>query len=219
MVERLLKLIYKDRNFYKIVAAMMVPVALQNMITIGVNITDTMMLGALGKHNSVLLHLLVSILIYSRFFCMGTSMGASVLALLFSIPGIWALDWIMRMYTEDETIIREGVAYMGFAVPTFFFHGLSQASTIILRSIKKVKLPLYTLIGAFLLNIAGNYIFIFGKCGLPMLGIAGASLSTLLVRIFECAMNFGYLVLVEKEVKFRIPHLFMKTGELLPEYI
>jgi len=49
MVERLLKLIYKDRNFYKIVAAMMVPVALQNMITIGVNITDTMMLGALGE--------------------------------------------------------------------------------------------------------------------------------------------------------------------------
>lgn len=125
----------------------------------------------------------------------------------------------MRMYTEDETIIREGVVYMGVAVPAFFFHGLSQASTIILRSIKKVKLPLYTSIGAFLLNIAGNYIFIFGKCGLPMLGIAGASLSTLLVRVFECAMNFDYLVLVEKEVKFRIPHLFMKTGELLPEYI
>ena len=243
---KLSKLIYKDTDFYKLVAAMMVPIALQNMITIGVNITDTMMLGALGETQLSASSLAGQYINMFQIFCMGTSMGASVLAsrywgmkemkslhititimirivmglaLFFAVLGLAAPEWIMRMYTPDEAIIREGVIYMGFAIPAFFFHGLSQSSTIILRSIQKVKLPLYTSIGAFLLNIVGNYIFIFGKCGFPVMGIAGASLSTLLVRVFECVINFGYLAFVEKEVKFRIPHLFMRTRELLPEYI
>lgn len=243
---KLSRLIYKDTDFYKLVAAMMVPIALQNMITIGVNITDTMMLGALGETQLSASSLAGQYINMFQIFCMGTSMGASVLAsrywgmkemkslhititimirivmglaLFFAVLGFIAPEWIMRMYTPDEAIIREGVVYMGFAIPAFFFHGLSQSSTIILRSIQKVKLPLYTSIGAFILNIVGNYIFIFGKCGFPVMGIAGASLSTLLVRVFECVINFGYLAFVEKEVKFRIPHLFMKTGELLPEYI
>lgn len=240
------KLIYKDKNFYKIVAAMMIPIACQNMITIAVNITDTMMLGALGEIQLSASSLAGQYINMFQIFCMGTSMGASVLAArywgmkemkslhititimirivmglacLFATLGFFAPGWIMRMYTADNAIIREGISYMGFAVPAFFFHGLSQTSTIIMRSMQKVKLPLYTSIGAFLLNIVGNYIFIFGKLGCPAMGIAGASLSTLLVRIFECVINFGYLAFIEREVRYRIPMLFMKTGELLSEYI
>lgn len=240
------RLVYKDRNFYKIVAAMMIPIALQNMITIGINLTDTMMLGALGEIQLSASSLAGQYINMFQIFCMGTSMGASVLAsrywgmkemeslhitiaimiriimglaLLFSVLGIMVPGWIMKMYTPDERIIQEGIIYLKFAIPSFFFHGLSQGSTTILRSIKKVKLPLCTSAGAFLLNIIGNYIFIFGKYGFPAMGIAGASMATLLVRVFECIMNFGYLTFVEKDVKFRVPHLFMKTGKLLPEYI
>lgn len=79
------------------------------------------------------------------------------------------------MYSPDQNIVSESIQYLGFAVPVFFFHGLSQSSTFILRSIQKVKLPLCTSIGAFLLNIVGNYIFIFGKCGFPAMGIAGVA--------------------------------------------
>lgn len=240
------KLLCREKKFYKVVAAMMIPIAFQNMITIGVNITDTMMLGALGETQLSASSLAGQYINIFQIFCMGTSMGASVLAsrywgmkemkslhititimiriilglaCIFAAIAFFAPEWIMRMYSPDSNIIEEGVKYLGFAIPAFFFHGLSQSSTIVLRSIQKVKLPLYTSIGAFLLNIVGNYIFIFGKCGFPVMGIAGASLSTLIVRIFECFMNFGYLSFVEKEVRYRIPYLFMKTGKLLPEYI
>ena len=240
------KLIYKDKNFYKLVAAMMIPIACQNMITIGVNITDTMMLGALGEIQLSASSLAGQYVNMFQVFCMGTSMGASVLAsrywgmkelkslhititimiriimglaCLFALPAIFAPEWIMRMYTSDPVIISEGVKYLGFSIPAFFFHGLSQTSTIIMRSMKKVRLPLCTSIGAFVLNIVGNYIFIFGKCGFPVMGIAGASLSTLLVRIFECVINFGYLAFIEKEAHYRIHKIFMKTRDLLPEYI
>lgn len=245
-MKRISKLIYKDYDFYKIVLAMMIPIACQNMITIAVNITDTMMLGMLGESQLSASSLAGQYINMFQTFCMGTSMGASVLAarywgmkemkslhititimlrivmglaFIFAVIAWIAPDWIMQMYTNDEVLIQQGIQYLGFAVPAFFFHGLSQGSTIIMRSMQKVKIPLYTSIGAFILNIIGNYIFIFGKFGVPGLGIAGASLSTLIVRIFECVINFGYLVFLEKDAAYRVRNLFMRTRELLPEYM
>ena len=39
----------KDKNFYKSILILAVPVVLQNMITFGVNIMDTVMLGSFGE--------------------------------------------------------------------------------------------------------------------------------------------------------------------------
>lgn len=239
-------LYYPDKTFYQIMFGMAIPIACQNLITIGVNITDTLMLGMLGETQLSASSLATQFVNMFQTFVMGTSMGASVLAarywgmkelkslrktiaimirILMGLACIFAAmtffvpEWIMHMYTSDETIVAEGVRYLNFAVLTYFLHGLSQGSTIILRSVQKVRLPMLVSIGAFAMNVIGNYILMFGKCGLPAMGIAGASLATLIVRIFECIMNFGYLIAVEKDVRFRVKDLFLKTGDLLPEYI
>ena len=39
----------KDKSFYKLALMLAIPVILQNMITIGVNIMDTIMLGSYGE--------------------------------------------------------------------------------------------------------------------------------------------------------------------------
>lgn len=244
--EFLKNLIYPDKAFYWMVFAMAIPIVCQNLITIGVNITDTLMLGMLGETQLSASSLATQFVNMFQTFVMGTSMGASVLvarywgmrqmkslrktiaimlrivmgiACIFAALTFFVPDWIMHMYTQDEVIVREGVRYLNFAVLTFFLHGLSQGSTIILRSVQKVRIPMLVSVGAFAMNVVGNYVLMFGKCGLPAMGIAGASLSTLIVRIFECIMNFGYLAVVEKDVRFRVRDLFMKTGDLLPEYI
>ena len=43
------------------------------------------------------------------------------------------------------------------------------------------------MISANLVNIAGNYILIYGKFGLPALGVVGAGISTLTARILMFA--------------------------------
>ena len=43
------KLIIKDKDFYKTVASIAVPIALQGLITTGVNMMDTIMIGAVGE--------------------------------------------------------------------------------------------------------------------------------------------------------------------------
>lgn len=240
------KLIYKDKSFYSLVAAMMIPIACQNMITIGVNVADTMMLGYVGETQLSASALASQYVNMYQTFCMGISMGASVLtaryygmkefrslrisitimfrlviifACVFAALSAFAPGMIMRMYSSDEAVVQEGINYLGYATPAFFFYGLSQASTVIMRSMKKVKIPLITSIGAFCLNVLGNYIFIFGKLGFAEMGIAGASLATLIVRIFECGINFGYLIFIENEVKYRFRDLFIRTDNLIKEYI
>ncbi len=83
----------------------------------------------------------------------------------------------------------------------------------------RVKLPLLVSIGAFFVNLLANYVFIFGKLGMPRMGIAGAALGTLIARLFEAGMICGYLLLKDEKIGFRVKHLGMKTAHLLGEYI
>ena len=102
---------------------------------------------------------------------------------------------------------------------TYYFLGLSLTSTIVLRAVGKAKIPLYTSIGAFFINVGANYLFIFGHFGVPKMGVAGAAVGTLIARIFEFSVIVGYLLFKDKAIGFRIKDFAMKTGDLLGEYI
>jgi len=141
------------------------------------------------------------------------------LATIFALITLFFPAKLMRTYTPDENIISIGVVYFRYSIITYFFLGLSLVCTIALRSVGQVKLPLYVSIGAFSINLAANYILIFGKFGFPKMGVAGAALGTLISRIFETAIICGYLLLKDKKIEFRFKNLFMKTSDLLGEYI
>lgn len=144
---------------------------------------------------------------------------ALFLATLFALATMFFPQMIMSSYTSDQNIIQLGTVYFKYSIPTYFFLGLSLVCTIALRSVGQVKLPLYVSIGAFSLNLAANYVLIFGKFGFPAMGVAGAALATLLSRIFETVIILGYLLFADKKIGFRIHHLLMKTRDLLGEYI
>lgn len=58
--------------------------------------------------------------------------------------------------------------------------------------ITDTRVSMWILLGGNILNIIGNYLLIYGKCGLPELGLNGAGLSTLIARIL---MVIAYLYL------------------------
>ena len=245
----------KDPKFYKSVFALALPIALQSLITIGVNMLDTIMVGSLGETALSATSLANSFISIYQIFCMGLGMGASVLvsrywgmkkaadgheeeagralkqtvclmlrltvglAALFALATLFIPSLIMKTYTSDKEIIRLGDIYFRWSVVTYFFLGTSLVSTIVLRSVGQVRLPLYVSIGAFFVNLGANYIFIFGKLGAPRMEVAGAALGTLIARLFEAGMILGYLFGVDKKIRFRLRDLFMKTGSLIGEYI
>ncbi len=49
-------------------------------------------------------------------------------------------------------------------------------------AIKRTQMPMWIILASNLVNILGNYLLIYGKCGLPEMGLLGAGCSTLLAR-------------------------------------
>lgn len=240
------KLYIRDKAFYKMVLGIAIPIALQSLITTGVNMMDTLMISSLGETQLSAVSLANQFIMIYQGCCMGIGMGASVLvsryhgmkemkaihktvaimlriclgiAIIFCLITLCMPGRIMRIYSLDTAIIEQGKIYLKWSVVTYFLLGLSLTSTLILRSVGKTKMPLYTSIGAFFMNVGANYIFIFGKFGAPRMEIAGAALGTLIARLFEFSVICGYLLFVDKEIGFRIKHIFMKTGSLWKEYM
>ncbi len=240
------KLYVKDAKFYKMVAGIAIPIALQGLITTGVNMMDTIMIGMVGETQLSAVSLANQFINIFHIFCMGIGMGASVLvaryygmkdkdslkktvtimlrlclamATLFCVATIFLPRQIMMIYTVEEDIISNGARYLEYSVVTYFLLGLSLTCTIVLRNVGQVKIPLYTSIAAFFINVGANYIFIFGKLGAPRMEVAGAAIGTLIARIFEFSMICGYLFVKDKEIGFRIKDLFAPVGNLWREYI
>lgn len=246
------KLFSGDRTFYVRVLTLALPISLQSLITVGVNMLDTIMVGTLGEMELSATSLANQFITIYHIFCMGLGMGASVmvsrywgmresepekavlalkkticimvrltlgLALAFAVATLVMPGVIMSMYTPEEDIISLGVVYFRYSVITYFFLGLSLVCTIVLRSVGKVRMPLYVSVGALFVNLTANYAFIFGNLGMPKMGIAGAALGTLIARVFEAGMICGYLFFLDKSIGIRIKHLGMKTKDLLGEYV
>lgn len=235
-----------DKHFYKQVAAIALPISAQSLITIGVNMTDTVMLGKLGEtalSASALANQFISIF---QICCMGIGMGASVLTsrfwgmqdkhslrkavtimlrlcfvfgLAFTLATVITPDGLMRIYTNDPEIIQAGASYFRWSIPCYWLLGFSLTCTIVLRSVGQVRLPLICSICAFFINVFFNYMFIFGAFGAPRMEVAGAALGTVIARVFEFCFICGYFLFVDKRVGYRLKHLAMKCRDLVGDYL
>lgn len=74
-----MKLFRNDKDFYKQVFSLALPIALQSLLAIGVNMLDTIMVGSLGEKALSATSLANSFIGIYHIFCMGLGMGASVL--------------------------------------------------------------------------------------------------------------------------------------------
>ena len=180
------KLFIKETAFYKKVAMLAVPIALQGLITTGVNMMDTIMIGSVGETQLSAVSLANQFINIFHIFCMGIGMGASVLvaryygmkdnkslkntitimlrlclamASLFCLLTILMPEAIMRIYTVEENIIRTGIEYLDWSIASYFFLGLSLTCTIVLRNVGQVRIPLYTSIAAFFAHYERMFLF------------------------------------------------------------
>ena len=64
------------------------------------------------------------------------------------------------------------------------FYGYKQFTD----GITDTRTGMWILLGSNVLNIICNYILIYGKCGMPELGLTGAGISTLFSRVAMCAV-------------------------------
>ncbi|MGI6200542.1 MAG: MATE family efflux transporter [Christensenellales bacterium] len=230
------KLLVRDKSFYKLVFTLAVPVILQSMITIGVNMMDTMMLGSYGEVQLSASSLANEFINIFQILCMGMGGGAAVLtaqywgrqdihalkrvvalmlrlciviATAFALATWFFPDFLMGFYTQDAAIIDKGALYFRISALCYPLMGVALTLTIVLRSVRNVRLPLISSIVAFFVNIFFNWVFIFGHLGAPEMQIEGAALGTLIARLAECGIIGGYFLFADKKIGFRLRDLFV----------
>lgn len=235
-----------DKPFYKAVLAIALPVSMQGLISAGVNMIDTLMLGQLGETALSASSLANQFIGIFQILCTGIGMGSSIMTARFwgakdndstkiSVTIMYRFTFllmaaflgvtlaipeiIMRLYTDDPAVIREGVRYLNWSLPSYFLLAYSLTTTNVLRTIGKVRIPLYSSVLCFLTNIFFNWVFIYGKLGAPELGVAGAALGTALSRIIEFGIICGYFLFVERGLAYRLKDLSLPCGALLSGYL
>ena len=236
----------RDPGFYKKSAAIAIPIALQSMITMGVNMMDTIMVGRLGENALSAVSLANQFITLFQICCMGMGMGAAVLtarfwgkkdlvslkqaitimlrfclmiATGFALVTMAIPRGILSLYSNEEPLLELGTVYFLWSVPAYWLTGLALTTTLVLRSVGQTRIPLITSIAAFFVNVGANYIFIFGKFGAPAMGVAGAALGTLISRILECGVIFGYFLFFDRNIGYRLRDLFCRCRGLLGEYL
>lgn len=240
------KLFVKDKNFYKQMLILAIPVVLQNVINISVNLMDTVMLGSYGEIQISAASLANDFIHIFMFLSLGVGGGSAVLtaqywgrkdvqsvkavmalmlriilglALIFALATAFFGRQIMGIYTKDPEVIEKGVIYFAISIPTFFLSGITTSLTGVLRTVRQVKVPLVVVIVSFFVNLFFNWVFIFGHLGAPEMQIAGAALGTLIARAVEAAIMITYVFFMDKRICFKLKDLFLPTREYIKPFV
>ncbi len=90
---------------------------------------------------------------------------------------------IMSFIGAEQDTINIGLNYFKIITFGFIFQALNLAIFASMRGAGDTRTPMLINIFVNLLNVGGNYILIFGKLGLPAMGVTGAGISTSLSHV------------------------------------
>lgn len=117
---------------------------------------------------------------------------------------------VMRITGQSENVIALAVPYthlVAFSlVPLGIFNSFKQFAD----GLSMTKYAMYITLLANLINIFGNYLFIYGNWGCPKLGVFGAGIGTLISRIAMPIMLYYMLKYLPKTKEY-VTHISFKN--------
>ena len=222
-----------QREFYRKVFALVIPMALQNLINVGVTATDVVMLGKVGETVLSGCSLGGQVLFVLNLFLFGTSSGASVLmaqywgkqdktaiekilgialkpvmliCLIFMVVTLVFPEPIMHLFSSEEAVITEGAKYLKIVALTYPLVGFTSVYLNAMRSVERVIISTIVYGSSLVINFCLNAVLIFGLLGFPAMGIQGAAIATLIARVVEVIIVLCYACFKNHDIKLRLSY-------------
>lgn len=221
----------RKRSLRKEIVRLALPIALQQFMTALVGACDAIMLGKLSQDAMSAVSLATQVtfvfnlfmfafmagenMFVAQYYGKGDYTGISqVFSLVTKICGCTAVvflvgtlffpEQLMRILTNEETLIVLGSEYLRVIGISYVFSGIAQIFLAIMKNCGAVNMS--TLINGVMviLNIALNAVFIFGLSGFPKMGIKGAALATVLATVVQFLWSVGYVLCRIRAVKFSL---------------
>ncbi|WP_096186265.1 MATE family efflux transporter [Evansella halocellulosilytica] len=127
---------------------------------------------------------------------------ALIAGVIFGILTLFFAPIFLQLMGAEEEVIASGTIYFQIvAVPSIFISLMFVLGSI-LRGTGDTKTPMKVSIYINILHIILDYILIFGFLFIPAMGIVGAALATVLVRIVGVIMLWRYIRASKTEIGF-----------------
>lgn len=235
----------REKTFYKSFMVLALSLALQNLLTYGVNIMDTLMLGrysqdamsgvSLCNQVQYLLQMLVvgagegAVVLGSQYWGKGRlesiphiigvalRFGGALAVLMFGVV-LFFPHQLLSLLSNDAAVIAQGAKYFQIICFTYIIFTVTNILVASLRSIGIVKIG-YVISGSTLvINVCLNYCLIYGNFGFPELGVRGAAVATLVSRCVELLIVIYYLKYKEHRLNLTLRKLLHIDTSYIRDY-
>lgn len=235
----------ENKRFYSQIFKLVLPIIVQNLLSVAVNSADVVMLNYVGQSSisAVSLASQYASVLFMVYYGLGT--GATMLcaqyygkgdyqairivegiamrfsiiiSTLIAIAAVSIPEVMMKVFTNDAELIAIGASYLRWVSIAYLCWGVIEVYLSVLRSIGRVSISTCLNVMAFILNIFFNAVFIFGLFGVPKLGAMGVAIATSLSRVIEL---FGCFIVSRymRDVKLKFKYMFLKNKMLLKDFI
>lgn len=235
----------REKTFYKTFFALTLSLALQNLLTYGVNMMDTVMLGrysqdamsgvSLCNQVQFLLQMLVTgagegaVVLGAQYWgknrldpiphIIGAALrfGGSLAVVMFGIVLFFPRQ-LLCLLSNDAAVIDQGVRYFHIICFTYVIFTVTNILVASLRSIGIVKIGYVISFSTLCINTCLNYLLIYGRFGFPELGVRGAAIATLISRCVELLIVVYYLKYREERLHLTLKKLVAIDTSYIRDY-
>ena len=232
----------KQDNFYRRLTVIGIPMVIQQVISVTLNLADTIMVGKVSENALAAVGAANQIYFILGVVTFGIFSGAAVhavqywgirditslrrivgidytMCMVISVPAVFivffAAPFFISIFSDNAEVIALGTEYLKIACFSYIFSGMTFVISYNSRAIQDLKYPTIINACAIGLNILLNYILIFGHLGVPALGVKGAAVATLTARVLECiAMHLCIYLRKEHPLKATFEQLFSYSKTL-----
>ena len=243
----MLRLLKRDRAFYKRLVALALPVMLQNLMTSSAGLIDTVMVGTLGQDNLSGVSLANTPFFVAMLFVFGLQSGGSVLISQYwgkndprTINRVMGISWylaciisilfatvvfifpeqIMSVTTNKPELVAIAARYGRIVAYSYAINAFVIVFTGTLRSCEKPLVGTLVAVAGVLSNLFFNWVYIYGNLGAPAMGVEGAALGTLLARFVELAIVVCVLIFYKKKpFKLELRYILRPGTPIFRDYL
>lgn len=215
MKEKKTEVLVNKTEFYRNLARLALPIALQSLMLASVAAGDALMLGRVAQDEMTAVSLATQIQFVQNMFlaaitAAGAILGAQywgkgsrhtledifnimllfcgIVSVIFFLACELIPGLLMHIFTHDVSLIVIGSAYLRIAGWSYLLTGISQCYLTMMKVSEHVKPGAFISSFSVVMNICLNAVFIFGLLGAPRLQASGAALATTISRIIELAL-------------------------------
>lgn len=205
---------FADREYFRQLLRFSLPIAVQSLVTNALQMVGVVLIGQLGEVPVAAVGLGNQVFFLLNLMLFGITSGSAIFTaqlwgkqdlanirrvvslclllscgagLLFFCLAIFTPGFVIGIYSADPAVIAAGSSYLRIFGMGFLFFAVTMTFSIVLRSTGDVRTPMLISTSALALNILLSYVLIFGKLGLPAMGVGGAALAALIARMLECS--------------------------------